>query len=372
MAEATKTSDVTDDQLPRSFWENDTAYTRWIESIGIPIHCGHFVADARTAKVGWWEERGCSAAFLQLQGQQSNQEARITEIPPGAALPPLKFALDELVYVLEGRGLTTVWGAGGDERTFEWHKHSLFLLPRNCMHQLANTQGHASSRLLHVNYLPLAMATVAEPAFFFNNPFVPEDVPTPTYSAAKQVRLDDARNSTSVVWFGNFFPDLLAWDNLEASEDRGAGGHIVWMRFPRSPIGTHMSVFPARTYKKAHRHGPGYVIVVPGGEGLSLLWEEGNEKIIVPWHEGSIFVPPDQWFHQHFNLGAAPARYLALHPPMGIGFSETIKDPERDQIEYPDEDPTVRRMFEDEMAKRGLSSLMPDEAYRNRNYRWGY
>ena len=31
-----------------------------------------------------------------------------------------------------------------------------------------------------------------------------------------------------------------------------------------------MSVFDARLYKKAHRHGPGRVIVIPVGEGYSI------------------------------------------------------------------------------------------------------
>jgi len=76
-----------------------------------------------------------------------------------------------------------------------------------------------------------------------------------------------------------------------------------------------MSVFPAQTYKKGHRHGPGRAIVIPGGEGYSILWpHETAEKIVIPWHEASLFTPPGRWFHQHFNLGEGPGRYLALHP----------------------------------------------------------
>ena len=39
------------------------------------------------------------------------------------------------------------------------------------------------------------------------------------------------------------------------------------------------------------------------------MWPEGEEKVIVPWQEGSVFVPPNRWFHQHFNVGDAPGRY---------------------------------------------------------------
>ena len=134
-----------------------------------------------------------------------------------------------------------------------------------------------------------------------------------------------------------------------------------------------MSVFPARTYKKGHRHGPGYLIVIPAGEGYSIMWPEGGEKIIIPWHEASLFVPPNRWFHQHFNVGGTPARYLAIHPPRGLsGISEKVEDRARDQIEYPDEDPMIRKKFEAELTRRGLKSVMPEEAYRNRDYEWNY
>jgi oxalate decarboxylase/phosphoglucose isomerase-like protein (cupin superfamily) len=134
-----------------------------------------------------------------------------------------------------------------------------------------------------------------------------------------------------------------------------------------------MSVFPSRTYKKAHRHGPGTVIVIPAGEGYSIMWEEGKEKIVIPWHEGSVFVPPNRWFHQHFNIGAAPARYLAFHPPRGMeGYSEKVEDLARDQIEYPNEDPFIREKFVAELAKRGIKSAMPDEAYRDAKFQWQY
>jgi gentisate 1,2-dioxygenase len=135
----------------------------------------------------------------------------------------------------------------------------------------------------------------------------------------------------------------------------------------------HMSVFPARTYKKAHRHGPAFTIVIPAGEGYSIMWQEGQEKLVIPWHESTLFVPPDRWFHQHFNIGETSARYLAFHPAAQFeGFSEKIEDRARDQIEYPDEDPFIRQTFEEELAKRGLTSLMAEKAYQDRDYQWAY
>jgi oxalate decarboxylase/phosphoglucose isomerase-like protein (cupin superfamily) len=350
-------------------------YDLWMQSVGIPIHRGYFISDLRTVELGWWEERQCNAAFIQLMGQEGVSSAIVMEIPAGTTLPPVNFGLDELIYVLQGRGITTVWsGDGAPKRTFEWQDRSLFQIPHNYVQQLGNMRGDKPARVLRYSYLPLAMSLNADARFFFDNPFRGEDYLSKggeLYSEAKLVQDGDpnlAWAGKSVYWFGNFFPDMAAWDRFSTNR---RGGMTVTIMFPNSEMSCHMSIFPHRTYKKAHRHGPGRVIVIPGGEGYSVLWEEDKEKIVAPWHEGSMFVPPNKWFHQHFNVGATPARYLALHPPRQFrGHAEKVEDREKDMIEYGIEDPWIRQKFEEELGKRGLTSLIPEEAYRVKSYNW--
>jgi len=360
---------------------NVSAYNRWVESPGIPVHEGYYVEDLRTLELGWWEERQCHGAFLKLAGQEGVSEARVTVIPAGKTLPPLRFVLDEVVYVVEGRGLTTVWG--GEEKpkkTFEWQTNSLFLIPHNYSYQMSNMQGNKPARLLHYNFLPLAMSITPDPKFYFENSHVDLDLVYGSegefYSEAKAVRETGewaGRALSRNIWFGNFFPDMKNWDKLDNHEHPGAGGNVLLVKFPNSAMKGHMSVFPADTYKKAHRHGPGVVIVIPAGEGYSIRWEEGKDNIVMPWHEASVLVPPNRWFHQHFNVGGSPARYLAFHSPEGlVGYSERVEDMERDQIEYPDEDPWIREKFQTELAKRGFKSSMPEGAYQDRDYEWSY
>jgi len=356
---------------PTSYSKSLSAYEQWIQSTGVPIHRGFFIDDVRTVELGWWDERQCNAAFLVLSGQEGVTEGRVTEIAPGATVPPVKFGLDEVAYVAEGRGLTTLWTDDGHKTSFEWDTHSMFLLPRHTNWQLSNTRGDRPARIVHYNYLPLTMNAIPDLDFLFNNPHSDPGALDHGYSEAKVSRGDDAFGGMG-FWTGNFFADMRAWDKLDPYRGRGAGGHVVWVQFPTSPIWAHMSVFPARSYKKAHRHGPGVLIVIPGGEGFSVMWEEGQEKVFIPWHEGSVFVPPDRWFHQHFNVAEAPARYLAMHAPRGLGRNENVENIIRDQIEYPDEDPWIRQTFEGELSKRGLTSLMPAEAYQNRSFEWKY
>jgi gentisate 1,2-dioxygenase len=352
-----------------------------MEAQNIPVYTGHYIEDMRTIGLGRWSDRECNAAFLRFVGQEGVSEARITEIAPGQTLPPLKFTLDEVVYVIEGRGLTTVWPSEGTApATFEWDKRSMFLLPRGSTHQFSNVKGDRPARLLQRNFLPLAMSLIPDPAFFFNSKALASDVLARDnagfYSEAKMFKTTDSTGHPWAEWHGNFFPDMLAWDRMNPYRGRGAGGHSVSIIYSGSELSARMSIFPVGTNKKAHRHGPGRVIVIPGGDGYSVMWEEGQERVIVPWHEGSVFSPPDRWFHQHFNLGDIPARYLrpissGALPQFG-GHSERIEDRAKDQIEYPDEDPWVRQHFEGELAKKGLKSLMPEQAYLDRDYEWDY
>ena len=354
------------------------AWDRWTQATGLPIHQGYFIPDLRTLDLGWWEERQCHAAFLKLSGQEGVSEGRVTEIPAGQTMPPLKISMDEAVYVVEGRGLTSISKEpGGQSVSFEWQKHSFFRLPRHHYHQLSNVQGNAPARLLHFNYLPITMQSIPDPDFFFNNPYAGRDENVDLkdlFSEAKTMKhpfRPEGRGSN--IWAGNFFPDMRAWDRLseQGSGVRGAGARGVSISLPGSPITAHMAVFPPFTYKKAHRHGPGVVIVIPAGEGFSIMWPDGKDKVMIPWHEASVFVPPNRWFHQHFNVGDMPARYLAMHALPGLStYSERVEDLARDQIEYPDEDAYIRQTFEAEMAKRGLTSRMPEGAYVDRDYKW--
>ena len=73
-------------------------------------------------------------------------------------------------------------------------------------------------------------------------------------------------------------------------------------------------------------------------------------------------VPPDQWFHQHFNSGATPARYLALRwnnwrykfmrSQDGEGGTFTSVKLGGGQIEFEDEDPQIHKDFEAAMKVR--------------------
>jgi len=355
-------------------------HDRWMVELGLPIYTGYYIDDMRTLELGRWEARGVDAAFIQLAGQEGVTETRVSEIPPRGVLPVVRLAFDEAVYVIQGRGAASVWSSDGPRKSFEWSENSMFLLPRHHFHQLSNTSSSQPVRLLHYNYFPLLLSASPDPdAFVTTDRGAGGEPPRaidlhamygePTLRTTREE--DVVWKRRQQVWVSSFFPDMSAWDKLNFNQGRGAGGRSVAMEFPDSEISMHMSMFPSRTYKKAHRHGPGRAIVIPAGEGYSIMWEEGKDKVVAPWKPGSLITPPNKWFHQHFNVGKLPARYLAFHPPMQFdGHAEKVEDRRRDQIEYVAEEPAMRERFEEELSKRGLTSLIPDEAYKDPEYEW--
>jgi hypothetical protein len=118
----------------------------------------------------------------------------------------------------------------------------------------------------------------------------------------------------------------------------------------------HISEMPVGTYKKGHRHGPGFHVMCVTGHGYSLAWFDDEKDFVrIGWKHGTVFPPCDRQFHQHFNASQQPARYLAT----GVGGLRypLIKEG-GDQIEYTDQDPRIHKIWLDEMRRNGVEPKM--------------
>jgi quercetin dioxygenase-like cupin family protein len=337
-----------------------STYQHYVEQQAIPSIEGYYIPDIRTIKLASWHAMGGLGAYLHLEGSREVNDAYVCEIPPGEALKPQKHLFEVLCYIVSGRGATSVWHSDQSKQTFEWHAGSLFSPPLNTWYQHFNGQGDEPARLLAVTTAPTVMNLFHNLDFVFNS-----DYPfTDRYNGESDYFSGSGKALAETFWESNFVADVRSFQ-LQDNQKRGAGGKIIMLEIANNLMSAHISQFPVGTYKKAHRHGAGSHVVILGGEGFSLMWPEGHKIRKYDWGEGSLLVPPERWFHQHFNVGAGPARYLALKPFNSrkfpglrkLGSSESVKAG-GDQIEYEDEDPVIRKMFEEELAKRGVESRM--------------
>jgi oxalate decarboxylase/phosphoglucose isomerase-like protein (cupin superfamily) len=287
----------------------------------------------------------------------------------------MRHMFDEGLYITQGRGATTIWREGGGKQMVEWQQGSLLAIPTNAWHQHFNT-GTTPVRFYSMNTSGRNMNMYDSEAFCFDNPFDFSD---------KFAFDDDFYNGEGEllsvpleqykVWRTNFIPDARNMQ-LYSWAARGAGGTNVQMVMADT-VCPHISEFPVGTYKKAHVHGrqqPGRVnsqggakLLILGGEGFTLTWEAGTQDIKQHnWKENSLIVAPSSHYHQHFNAGGSPARYLAA---IGIGTRRNRNPGQKStadmdeneggiQIEYKNENPEVHKIFESELKKRGVDCRM--------------
>ncbi len=133
----------------------DTPYDRWASSQGIDVIRGFFVEDLYRMPLKWWDRVGGYGAYIMLDGTGYLDDAYVCCIPPGKSLNPQRHMFEQLVFILEGRGATTVWQTQGTKQSFEWQKGSLFAIPLNAWYQHFNGQGDQEARILAVTTAPL-------------------------------------------------------------------------------------------------------------------------------------------------------------------------------------------------------------------------
>src|SRR5207249_2283707 len=128
---------------------------------------------------------------------------------------------------------------------------------------------------------------------------------------------------------------------------------------------THISEWAVGTYLKGHRHQAGAHTVILEGLGYVLLWMEGEDYKKIDWKDGDLLSPKAHEFHQHFNPGPYPVRYLAFR--FGAGGWPYSGDPNATNTIQPlEEDPYIYDLFEAECAKNAVKPVYarPDKATR--------
>jgi oxalate decarboxylase/phosphoglucose isomerase-like protein (cupin superfamily) len=351
---------VLDEGFAKKFaTEKETPYTRWVAAEGLDIIGGHYIPDLRSLELKPWDRRGGRGVFINHDASRTSNDCYVCEIPRGGALAPQRQLFEEMILILDGRGSTRVWNDAGNEVTFEWQAGSMFAIPLNTWHQHSNLSGLETAKFVSSTNLPPVLNLYDDVDFVFgtSRDFTHRFNGEQDYFAAKVVM-------KGLLLDTNFVPDALALPLIPAKE-RGAGGGHIRFSMAKGSMNSHISEFPVGTYKKGHRHGPGAHVIVLSGSGYSLMWPDGEEPRRYEWSAGSLIIPPNMWFHQHFNSGGAPARYLAFkHEGVSIRNAQGVpkawisRRVGGDQIDYVDERPAIRKIFADELAKTGVTPAM--------------
>lgn len=334
-------------------------YQAWAEGEGIPIVEDRAV-DLLAVETKPWARFGVGGAFVHTHSRGDFCCLYLRDLPPGGSTLPQHHLYEEVVFVVEGTGSTVVEGRSGTKRSFEWGPGSLFCLPLNATYRFFNASGRRRARLAAVADLPMVMKQFRNADFVFATPYEF----TERWGEERYYRGDGTFIPTREMrnmWEANLIPDLRTFDRLTDSPNRGAGSRNIQFVLGETTMAAHVSEVGAGNYKKAHVHGAGAHIIQLSDGGYSLYWHEGDPALRrVDWKFGMLHSPGDDEWHQHFNVADGGGRYLAIgyggyrYPFTQANRRNILHHYEiksRMQIEYEDEDPRIRRIFDEERRK---------------------
>jgi quercetin dioxygenase-like cupin family protein len=373
-----------------TFKRKPMPYDSFMEAEGIPVYRGIGVRRVQDLPLEPWKRLGGRGSYIQLYGTEGLWGCYVVEVPPGGALNIERHVYEKNVLVIEGRGSTEIWQEGdAKKQTFEWQKFSLFSIPLNAYHRFVNAS-NAPALLLCGTTAPNVMNLIDNPHFIFNCPYNFSDRYTGAedyFKPRDDIEADPIRGLA--MRRTNFIPDVvnceLPLDNRRSPGYRRIEPSMAGNRF-YGWIGQHEN----GRYSKAHKHASAAVLICLKGKGYTYTWPDALG--MTPWKDGHadkvmrqdyeavgmVTAAPmsGDWFHQHFGVSKEPLRLMAWHGPnnqrarkagrpgeqlMDYGAIDLKKGGAA--IPYHEEDPAIRREFEANMAKEGLTSRMDGKLY---------
>jgi uncharacterized RmlC-like cupin family protein len=371
-------------QEPERWWHR-FHYEDWVAREGLELIRGHRVENVFTVPLRHWARTDGYAVQIELDGSSEQAAAYVQEIAPTRKTNPMRHVYEELVYVLSGRGSTSVWYDEGKKRSFEWGAGALFAIPLNASYQHFNLSGSEPARYVALTTAPTMMNFLRDDGFIFDNPYQFKDrfdqeqdyynteVRSRTYSRVKGGREQSA-------YFANLWPDVnRIFDRprerkidfnpeIDRSIDTGGGGYQF--EAANGVLGAHIWEAPGGTFSSVHRHGPAAHVIWLQGEGYSILWPDGGEanKVKEDWQPGTLIVPPNWWWHAHCITSQQSGRHLALKVSSRknmvsrtheLTTVSTREHPGGQSTSYADLAPEtlaeLKQIFLDECGKKGTS-----------------
>ena len=146
---------VVSDVVAKKFeTERTTPYTQWIAKEGLDIIDAMYVSDLHHVELKPWARRGGRGVYLNHDASRTSNDCYVCEIAPGGQLAPQRQLFEEMIYILDGRGSTSVCNDAGRKVSFEWKAGAIFAIPLNATHQHFNGSGKDPARFVSVTNGP--------------------------------------------------------------------------------------------------------------------------------------------------------------------------------------------------------------------------
>ena len=383
-----------------SFKQPAMPYDSFMEEQEIPVHRDIGVSKVQDLPLKPWKRMGGRGTFIQLYGTEGLWGMYVVEVPGAGALNVERHCYEEMFFVIDGRGTTEIWEEGGKRHVFEWQKGSMFAIPLNCYHRIVNASS-SPALLLAGTSAPNIMNLYDDPDFVFNCPFNFKkrfDSRQDYFKPNEDVAPDPVRGLAQRR--SNLLPDVVNCE-LPLDNRRSPGFRRIEPFMANNRFYLFVGQHETGRYSKAHYHGSAAVLICIKGKGYTYTWPK--EYGMQPWTGGNadkvkrvdyepvgmVSAAPmsGDWYHQHFGVSNEPLRLTAwMGPNNARGRKPSVPGQARldlgavdvraggSAIAYDEEDPYIRKEFEETLAKNGATSRMDPELYipgNKKGLEWG-
>ena len=258
-------------------------YLNWVKAEGAPIHEGAAL-DLLALDVKPWARFGMKGAVCHIDGRCDYLTAFLFALDAGQASAPVRHTYEDVFYVLSGNGETQITLSDGYEITIEWGEKKLFAVPINATAR--HKAGSSGARFVALSDFRYLMGLYRNEAFLFGNT-------SPLHG--RQKRAVDAG---------------LVVDPMQAPV---SADELTPLALADLSVGVDLTTIGANSSTLARRQMQGRHILGVDGQGFSLSFSNQTSDIRrVDWRHGMLFGLKGMQFHQHFNAGSAPARFVAV------------------------------------------------------------
>lgn len=258
-------------------------YLNWVKAEAVLIHEGAAL-DLLTLDVKPWARFGMKGAVCHVEGRCDFLTAFLFALEAGQSSAPVRHTYEEVFYVLSGSGETIVTLSDGHELTLEWGEKKLFAVPINATAR--HMAGPKGARFVALNNFRYLMGLYRNEAFLFGNS-------SPLHG--RQKRALDA--------------GLLADPVMAAAST----DELTPLELADLSLGVDLTMLSPKTSTLARRQFQGRHILGVDGQGFTLSFSNKSSEIRrIDWRHGMLVGCKNMQFHQHFNSGGAPARFIGV------------------------------------------------------------
>jgi len=257
------------------------------------------------------KELGVPAARLE-EGRLHQVAVTLVEIPPGGKLEPHRHLAEEFVYIVSGKGYTTMWnGSEAEKKRYGWTEGDLLSPTLNAWHQHVNVSPDTPARYLSVTTAPLSEKLFKNHVFLYSNDFRFEEfwewslIQKPQYVGSKGTEM----------LAGHLLPDL---SNRELREGN-PGLRGISIGHPRGMAGNRLLGMEVRELSTAnaittsHRKLWDSVYYILKGDGSIVVEREGESERRLDWTEGDLFFVEAYDYGQFHARGGPGGRWLQMN-----------------------------------------------------------